>query len=69
MDHILLCTSKLPVTVSSNPIKQPKIVAKSPTTVAMTPIKVNDVINLSQPENIAAGGIKANKTFQKNEKK
>jgi len=37
--------------------------------VAMTPINIREVKNLNQPENTAAGGIKANITFQKNEKK
>lgn len=55
--------------MSSNPIKQPKIVARSPMIVAMIPMSVNEVTNLSQPENIAVGGINANKTFQKNDQK
>lgn len=55
--------------MSSSPIKQPKIVAKSPIIVAMMPMSVNDVINLNQPKHMAAGGIKAKKTFQKKEKK
>lgn len=54
---------------SSIPIRQPKIVARSPIIVAISPMRSNDVKNLSQPENTVAGGISANTTFQKNEKK
>lgn len=66
---ILLYSIHIPVTASSNPIKQPKIVAKSPIIVAIIPISISEVMNLKYPENMAAGGIKANKTFHINEKK
>jgi hypothetical protein len=52
----------LPVIVSSMPIRQPKIVAKSAIIVVITPIMTKQTKKHNQPPNMATGGMQANKT-------
>lgn len=52
-------TNVIAVTSDSNPMRQPKILAKSATTAVRRPMKIRETIKQSHPPQMLGGGISA----------